>query len=102
VVVFDVAADSYARFMGRFSEPLAVQFAHLAGVHAGQRVLTAPSTPRWPSCAFHDRSRLRARGDGLAAGLQHIEPGSLTVEITFKTFTDWWEPSGQPVLTSAS
>jgi hypothetical protein len=65
-------------------------------------VLTAPSTPRWPSGAFHDRSRLRARGDGLAAGLQHIEPGSLTVEITFKTFTDWWEPSGQPVLTSAS
>ena len=24
--------------------------------------------------------------------LQHIEPGSLTVEILFKTFTDWWEP----------
>ena len=62
-MVFDVAADSYARFMGRFSEPLAAQFAHLAGVHAGQRVLdvgcgpgalTAPSTPRWPSPApFH-------------------------------------------------
>jgi hypothetical protein len=49
VVVFDVAADSYARFMGGFSEPLAVQFAHLAGVHAGQPVPTAPSTPRWPS-----------------------------------------------------
>ena len=27
-----------------------------------------------------------------AAGLQQIKPGSLTVEIRFETFTDWWEP----------
>jgi len=27
-----------------------------------------------------------------AAGLQQIQPGSLTVEIRFETFTDWWEP----------
>jgi SAM-dependent methyltransferase len=27
-----------------------------------------------------------------AAGLQHIKTGSLTVEIQFATFTDWWEP----------
>jgi hypothetical protein len=27
-----------------------------------------------------------------AAGLQHVESGSLTVEIRFATFTDWWEP----------
>jgi SAM-dependent methyltransferase len=26
------------------------------------------------------------------AGLHQIEPGSLTVEIRFETFTDWWEP----------
>jgi hypothetical protein len=27
-----------------------------------------------------------------AAGLQQIGPGTLTVEIRFETFTDWWEP----------
>jgi hypothetical protein len=26
------------------------------------------------------------------AGLQHVEAGSLTVEVRFATFTDWWEP----------
>lgn len=204
MVVFDVAADSYARFMGRFSEPLAVQFAHLAGVHAGQRVLDVgcgpgaltaqlvhrlgsggvtaidPSAPfvaavrdRFPQISVNrgvaerlpfadrtfdaalaqlvvhfmtdpvrglaemarvtrpggmvaacvwdhagaggplaafwqavhdvdpgasDEAGLAGVREGdladlcLAAGLQHIEPGSLTVEIPFKTFTDWWEP----------
>lgn len=89
VVVFDVAADSYARFMGRFSEPLAVQFAHLAAFwHAVHDVDPGAS----------DEAGLAGVREGdladlcLAAGLQHIEPGSLTVEIPFKTFTDWWEP----------
>jgi SAM-dependent methyltransferase len=27
-----------------------------------------------------------------AAGLQDIEPSSLTVEVRFTTFNDWWEP----------
>jgi len=27
-----------------------------------------------------------------AAGLRHIEPASLTIQIQFATFTDWWEP----------
>ncbi len=36
---FDVGADAYGRFMGRYSEPLAGQFADLAGVTAGQSVL---------------------------------------------------------------
>jgi len=204
VVGFDVGADSYARFMGRFSGPLAAQFAQLADVRAGQRVLdvgcgpgalTAELVQRlgsgavWavdPSASFAaaicDRfpqvSVLRgvaeqlpfadrtfdaalaqlvvqfmadpagglaelarvtrhggvvaacvwdhAEGAGplaafwqavhdldpaeggeagfpgtregdladlcAAAGLHHIEPGSLTVKVRFETFTDWWEP----------
>lgn len=27
-----------------------------------------------------------------AAGLEHIEPTTLTVRVRFATFTDWWEP----------
>ena len=42
---FDVGADAYLRFMGRYSEPLAVQFADLAGVQPGQRVLDVGSGP---------------------------------------------------------
>jgi SAM-dependent methyltransferase len=42
---FDVTADAYARFMGRFSEPLAVQFADLAQVRAGQRALDVGCGP---------------------------------------------------------
>jgi cyclopropane fatty-acyl-phospholipid synthase-like methyltransferase len=38
-VSFNVSADAYLRFMGRYSEPLAAQFADLAGVRDGQRVL---------------------------------------------------------------
>jgi SAM-dependent methyltransferase len=43
--MFDVPADSYARFMGRFSEPLAGQFADLAGVRTGQRALDVGCGP---------------------------------------------------------
>jgi SAM-dependent methyltransferase len=43
--MFDVSADAYARFMGRFSEPLAVQFADVAGVREGQRALDVGCGP---------------------------------------------------------
>ena len=42
---FDVSADAYLRFMGQYSEPLAVPFADLAGVHRGQRVLDVGCGP---------------------------------------------------------
>jgi len=45
VMSFDVPADAYTRFMGRFSEPLAVQFADLAQVRAGQRALDVGCGP---------------------------------------------------------
>jgi SAM-dependent methyltransferase len=44
-VSFNVAADAYRRFMGRYSEPLAVQFADLAGIARGQRVLDVGCGP---------------------------------------------------------
>jgi SAM-dependent methyltransferase len=44
-VSFDVSADAYLRFMGRFSEPLAVSFAGLAGLSRGQRVLDVGCGP---------------------------------------------------------
>ena len=42
---FNVSADAYLRFMGRYSEPLAAQFADLAGVRAGQRALDVGCGP---------------------------------------------------------
>jgi len=44
-VTFDVSADAYMRFMGRYSEPLAVLFADLAGVARGQRALDVGCGP---------------------------------------------------------
>jgi len=44
-VSFDVSADAYMRFMGRYSEPLAVLFADLAGVSRGQRALDVGCGP---------------------------------------------------------
>ena len=42
---FDVAADSYDRFMGRYSVLLAPQMADFAGIEAGQRVLDVGCGP---------------------------------------------------------
>ena len=42
---FNVSADAYLRFMGRYSEPLATQFADLAGVRGSQRLLDVGCGP---------------------------------------------------------
>jgi SAM-dependent methyltransferase len=42
---FNVGADAYDRFMGRYSVPLASQLADFAGVAAGQRVLDVGCGP---------------------------------------------------------
>jgi SAM-dependent methyltransferase len=43
--VFTAAAESYDRFMGRYSGPLAPQFCDFAGVEAGRRVLDVGCGP---------------------------------------------------------
>ena len=42
---FEVSADAYMRFMGQYSEPLAREFADLAGIGVGQRVLDVGCGP---------------------------------------------------------
>ena len=42
---FDVAAEAYDRFMGRYSVLLSPQLADLAGVQAGQRALDVGCGP---------------------------------------------------------
>ncbi len=42
---FDVAAEAYDRFMGRYSRLLSPQLADLAGVHGGQRALDVGCGP---------------------------------------------------------
>ena len=42
---FNVAAEAYDRFMGRYSRLLAPQLADLAGLAVGQRVLDVGSGP---------------------------------------------------------
>jgi SAM-dependent methyltransferase len=44
-MAFDVAAEAYDRFMGRYSSLLSPQMANLAGVAAGQRVLDVGCGP---------------------------------------------------------
>jgi ubiquinone/menaquinone biosynthesis C-methylase UbiE len=52
---FEVSADAYGRFMGRYAEPLAVQFVALAGVGAGQRALDVGCGPGALTAQLVDR-----------------------------------------------
>ncbi|SCG66368.1 class I SAM-dependent methyltransferase [Micromonospora inositola] len=54
-MTFNVTADAYDRFMGRFSEPLAARFAELAQVQAGQRALDVGCGPGGLTAQLVDR-----------------------------------------------
>ena len=65
---FNVSADAYLRFMGQYSEPLAAQFADLAGVRRGQRILDVGCGPG----ALTAELVSRARADAVSA----VEPSA--------------------------
>ena len=52
---FDVSADAYGRFMGRYAEPLAGPFAAYAGVEADDRVLDVGCGPGALTALLVDR-----------------------------------------------
>ncbi len=54
-VTFDVPAGAYARFMGRYSEPLAVQFVKLADIRVGHRALDVGCGPGALTAQLVDR-----------------------------------------------
>ena len=54
-MTFNVAADAYDRFMGRFSEPLAAEFAQAARVEPGQRALDVGCGPGALTAQLVDR-----------------------------------------------
>ncbi len=66
---FNVAADAYGRFMGRFSEPLALEFLALVEPRAGQRALDVGAGPGALT------AQLVARlGAGAVAAVEPSEP----------------------------
>jgi SAM-dependent methyltransferase len=69
---FNVAADAYDRFMGRYSRLLSPQLADFAGVRAGQRVLDVGSGPG----ALTAELVLRAGADAVTA----VDPSTPFVE----------------------
>lgn len=71
-MTFDVAADAYDRFMGRYSTQLSVGLADLAHVDVGQRVIDVGCGPG----ALTTELVRRLGADGVAA----VDPSDLFVE----------------------
>jgi SAM-dependent methyltransferase len=79
-VTFEVAAESYGAFMGRFSEPLALQFAETAGVRAGQRALDVGCGPGALTAVLRERLG--------ADHVQAIDPSESFVSAVRARFPD--------------
>lgn len=101
-MTFDVTADAYDRFMGRFAAPLAEQFVRFAQVRAGQRALDVGCGPGAltarlvavlgagavvavdPSAPFVDAARRRFPGVDMHAGVAeqlHLPDHSVDVAL---------------------
>ncbi len=79
-MTFDVTADAYARFMGRYAVPLADRFIEFAGVVAGQRALDVGCGPGTLTGPLVDRL-----GAGAVAA---IDPSPSFVEVMRSRFPD--------------
>jgi SAM-dependent methyltransferase len=66
---FDVAADAYLRFMGRYSVPLADQYVDLVGVRPGDRVVDVGCGPGVLTAPLLARC-----GEGAVAAVDPSEP----------------------------
>jgi SAM-dependent methyltransferase len=77
---FDVAADAYDRFMGRYSRELAAPFADLAGVESGQRAVDVGCGPG----ALTAELVARLGADAVAAA----DPSGPFVEAARKRYPD--------------
>ncbi len=80
MVSFDVPAEAYGRFMGQFSEPLAVQFVELADLRPGQRAIDVGCGPG----ALTAQLVQRLGADGVVA----IDPSAPFVEAAKARFAD--------------
>jgi SAM-dependent methyltransferase len=79
-VGFDVAADAYDRFMGRYSALLAPQFADFAGVGRGRRALDVGCGPGALTAELVDRLG--------AAGVGAVDPSRSFVAAVHERYPD--------------
>jgi ubiquinone/menaquinone biosynthesis C-methylase UbiE len=79
-VFFDISPEAYNRFMGRFSEPLAQQFADEAGLRSGDRVLDVGCGPGALTEKLVDRLG--------ASAVTAIDPSTSFVEAVQVRFPD--------------
>ncbi len=77
---FDVAADAYVRYMGRYSVPLAEQFVDLVGVRRGQRVLDVGCGPGVLTAPLVERCG--------AANVAAVDPSTPFVAAARERFPD--------------
>lgn len=81
---FNVAAEAYDRFMGRYSTLLAPQLADLAGVLDGESLMAG--TRQGHLAELFE-----------ASGMQRVEEAVLSADLEHPSFEEWWEPFAEGV-----